>query len=71
MTQISQDLSPAPGSALQPVADFAALLMSGALEMQRLQVEWLSTWYGNTAAMQRELWDAWTSHFAGGVPIDG
>lgn len=55
----------------QPAIDFAAQMFSNALEFQRLQAEWFSTWCGSTSAMQRELWDSWTSHFAGGVPIDG
>lgn len=76
MTELSQaplslpDIS-MPVADWQPAIDLGAQWLRSALDIQRMQVEWFSTWYGSTSAMQKELWDTWTSHFAGGVPIDG
>lgn len=42
-----------------------------ALQAQRLQLEAWQSWQGSLQTLQREAWDWWTCHWAGGAPLDG
>jgi len=52
---------------VQPVAH----LLTAVFRAQQLQLEAMAALQNSLAAIQRELWDEWISHWAGGVPIDG
>lgn len=65
--------APAPPSfndSFQPAADWWSSLMQSWSQMQRVQLEALDAWQRSLAATQRELWDEWIAHWAGGAPID-
>lgn len=53
-----------PLASTRSFADFLVLL-------QQAQLNLLLTWQQSVVAMNQEIWDAWASRWAGGVPIDG
>lgn len=60
----------------QPEADrvlahWAALLATGAMQAQRLQMQALVCWQTAMLQVGTEIWDEWRCRFAGGAPIDG
>ena len=57
-------------SVAAPLAEWGSVVLAVALESQRIQMEWLSTWQRALLGMHGEIWDWWTSRFAGGVPLD-
>ena len=61
--------SPAPVFYL-PLFDYSNPWTQGLIQAQRVQWEALLSWQQSLTAIQQELWDEWTSRFAGGVPID-
>ena len=69
---------PRPGGAAPPVApssgdavsDLSNAMMQGWLQAQRMPFEALLAWQRWCAASQKELWDEWLCHFAGGARID-
>jgi hypothetical protein len=65
--------APMSSIAAVPMFDFSAAAEAGGalMRMQRLQWDLMLTWQKSLAASQQELWDQWTSHWAGGVPLDG
>ena len=54
-----------------PLVAMQAMLTANLLQVQRMQLEALVSWQRWMAGAGSELWDLWTSHCAGGVPIDG
>ncbi|MBT2336830.1 hypothetical protein J7E49_23360 [Variovorax paradoxus] len=51
--------------------DWQAACSTSVLQAQQMQWEMLAAWQQSAKAVQQELWDQWTSHFGGGVPLDG
>ncbi len=41
------------------------------LQAQQMQLEAWRCWQGSLQFAGNECWDWWTSHCAGGVPLDG
>jgi hypothetical protein len=65
MTMDAQANFDAASAQLWPLAWAPSLL-----QLQRTQVDLLLLWQQQIVAMQQELVDQWTAHWAGGVPID-
>jgi hypothetical protein len=53
-----------------PSIDGLLVAWDNAVECQRLWLAALLPWQQGLLAAQRDLWDGWTSRWAGGVPID-
>lgn len=41
------------------------------MQVQRMQLDALTSWQRSITAMNQELLDEWVAHWAGGVPIEG
>ena len=59
----------APSSG-NPVSDLSNAMVQTWLQAQRMPFEALLAWQRWCAASQKELWDEWLCHFAGGARID-
>ena len=55
---------------LPPAWSCAAVAAESLWLAQRLQWETLLAWQREMLAAQSDLWDRWTSQYAGGVPLD-
>lgn len=51
--------------------EYSNALVANMMQVQTAQMQALQTWQSSLATMQKDVWDVWTSHMAGGVPIDG
>ena len=60
-----------PSPTFLPVFDWPTAFAESLVQGQRVQLEALISWQQSVAAFHQELWDAWVSRWAGGVPIDG
>ena len=48
-----------------------AVVVQTMWQMQRAQIDALTTWQQSVGGFGQELWDDWVAHWAGGVPLDG
>ena len=55
----------------QPMVDWAATIAESQMQVQRMQLDALTSWQRSITAMNQELLDEWVAHWAGGVPIEG
>lgn len=69
----SKTFASTPSHAAAPPFDtsFASDPAAALLRMQRMQWDLMTAWQRSLVASQQEMWDQWTSHWAGGVPLDG
>jgi hypothetical protein len=56
---------------LQPAIDWTTAFTDTLMQVQRFQIEAFTSWQQSIAAVNKELWDEWTAHWGGGIPIDG
>lgn len=70
MSRTAVNPSAAPVAALQTPADWWLSSLGNWVESQQLWLAAMLPWHEALVAAQRDLWDQWASHWAGGVPID-
>jgi hypothetical protein len=54
-----------------PTFDWPAVLAQSLMHTQQIQIGALVAWQQSVANLNKELWDEWACHWAGGAPIDG
>ena len=66
-----QPVAATPTDSIMPMLAWPSTLAQTFCQAQRAQFEALTTWQQALAGFTQELWDEWTAHWAGGVPLDG
>ncbi len=54
-----------------PTFDLPAVFAESLMHAYQIQIGALVAWQQSLATLNKELWDEWACHWAGGVPIDG
>lgn len=54
-----------------PTFDWPAVFAESLMHAQQIQIGALVAWQQSVASLNNELWDEWSSHWGGGIPIDG